>query len=57
MNANLRTIGGALGGQATTSIVTSGRRVLDYPGPGGFTVSLVMLVADPSRPRWPPPFR
>jgi hypothetical protein len=29
----------------TTSIVTSGRRVLDYPGPGGFTVSLVMPVA------------
>jgi len=27
----------------TTSIVTSGRRVLDYPGPGGFTVSLVMV--------------
>jgi hypothetical protein len=45
MNANLRTIGGALGGQVTTSIVTSGRRVLDYPGPGGFTVSLVMPVA------------
>ena len=45
MNANLRTIGGALGGQVTTSIVTSGRRVLDYPGPGGFAVSLVMLVA------------
>jgi hypothetical protein len=33
MSANLRTIGGALGGQATTSIVTSGRRVLDYPDP------------------------
>jgi hypothetical protein len=29
----------------TTGIVTSGRRVLDYPGPGGFAVSLVMLVA------------
>ena len=28
MNANLRTIGGALGGQVTASIVTSGRRVL-----------------------------
>jgi hypothetical protein len=31
MNANLRTIGGALGGQVTTSIVSSGRRVLGYP--------------------------
>jgi len=29
----------------TTSIVSSGRRVLGYPGPGGFTVSLVMMVA------------
>ena len=45
MNANLRTIGGALGGQVTASIVTSGHRVLGYPGPVGFTVSLVMLVA------------
>jgi hypothetical protein len=45
MNANLRTIGGALGGQVTTSIVSSGRRVLGYPGPGGFTVSLVVMVA------------
>ncbi len=34
-----------LGGQVTASIVTSGRRVLGYPGPGGYTVSLVMLVA------------
>jgi MFS family permease len=45
MNANLRTIGGALGGQVTASIVTSGPRVLGYPGPNGFTVSLVILVA------------
>jgi hypothetical protein len=49
MNDNLRTIGGALGGarggQVTTSIVTGGRRVLGYPGPGGLTVSLVMMVA------------
>jgi MFS family permease len=45
MNANLRTIGGALGGQVTTSIVAGGRRVLGYPGPGGFTVSLVVMVA------------
>jgi len=45
MNANLRTIGGALGGQVTTSIVSSGRRVLGYPAPGGFTVSLVVMVA------------
>ncbi len=45
MNANLRTIGGALGGQVTASIVTSGRRVLGYPGPGGYTVSLVIMVA------------
>lgn len=44
MNANLRTIGGALGGQITASIVTSGRRVLGYPGPG-YTVSLVIMVA------------
>jgi len=29
----------------TTSTVTSGRRVLGYPGPGGFTVSLVVMVA------------
>ena len=45
MNANLRTIGGALGGQIIASIVTSGRRVLGYPGPGGYTVSLVIMVA------------
>ena len=45
MNANLRTIGGALGGQITASIVTSGRRVLGYPGAGGYTVSLVIMVA------------
>ena len=45
MNANLRTVGGALGGQVTASIVIGGRPVLGYPGPGGFTVSLVMLVA------------
>ena len=45
MNANLRTIGGALGGQVTASIVTSSRRVLGYPGPGGYTVSLVIMVA------------
>jgi hypothetical protein len=25
--------------------VTSGRRVLGYPGPGGYTVSLVIMVA------------
>ena len=36
---------GGLGGQVTASIVISGRRVLGYPGPGGYTVSLVMLVA------------
>jgi hypothetical protein len=45
MNANLRTIGGALGGQVTASIVTSGHRVLGYPGRGGYTVSLVIMVA------------
>jgi hypothetical protein len=45
MNANLRTIGGALVGQITASTVTSGRRVLGYPGPGGYTVSLVIMVA------------
>ena len=43
--ANLRTIGGALGGQVTASIVTSGRRVLGYPGPGGYAVSLLIMVA------------
>ena len=45
LNANLRTIGGALGGPVTASIVISGRRVLGYPGPGGYTVSLVIMVA------------
>ncbi len=45
MNANLRTVGGALGGQVTVSIVATGTKILGYPGPGGFTVSLVMLVA------------
>jgi len=44
MNANLRTIGGALGGHVTASIVI-GRRVLGYPGPGGYMVSLVIMVA------------
>ena len=29
----------------TASIVTSSRRVLGYPGPGGYTVSLVIRVA------------
>jgi hypothetical protein len=33
-----------LGGQVTASIVTSGPRILGYPGPGGFTVSLVICV-------------
>ena len=45
MNANLRTVGAALGGQVTASIVISDRRVPGYPGTGGYTVSLVMLVA------------
>ena len=45
MNANLRTVGGALGAQVTASIVTTGTKVLGYPGPAGFTVSLVLLVA------------
>jgi hypothetical protein len=44
MNANLRTIGGALGGHVTASIVISGR-VLGYPGPGRYMVSLVIMVA------------
>ena len=43
--ASLGTIGGALGGQVTASIVTSGRRVLGYPGPGGYAVSLLIMVA------------
>jgi MFS family permease len=43
MNANLRTVGGALGGQITVSIVATGAKILGYPGPRGFTVSLVML--------------
>lgn len=45
MNANLRTVGGALGAQVTASIVTTGTKILGYPPPGGFTVSLVLLVA------------
>jgi len=45
MNANVRTIGGALGGQVTASIMTSGPKVLGYPRPGAFTVCLVILVA------------
>jgi len=33
-------------------------RVLAIPGPAASRVSLVMMVAAPSRPRWwPPPFR
>ena len=43
--ASLGTIGGALGGQITASIVTSGHRVLGYPGPGGYAVSLPIMVA------------
>ena len=54
----LRTVGGVLGGQVTASIVIRGRRVLGYPGPGGYTVSLVMLVAvSVAAVVWPPPFR
>jgi hypothetical protein len=45
MNANLRTIGGALGGHVTASIVISGRRVLGYAGPGRNMVGLVIMVA------------
>ncbi len=45
MNANVRTLGSALGGQVTTSIVTTGHRVLGYPAPGGFTISFVVLAA------------
>jgi MFS family permease len=43
MNANIRTLGSALGGQVTTSIVTTGHRVLGYPAPGGFRTSFVVL--------------
>jgi EmrB/QacA subfamily drug resistance transporter len=43
MNANIRTLGGALGGQLTTSIVTTGTKVLGYPGSGGFTISFILL--------------
>jgi hypothetical protein len=54
----LRTVGGVLGGQVTASIVIRSRRVLGYPGPGGYTVSLVMLVAvSVAAVVWPPPFR
>jgi predicted MFS family arabinose efflux permease len=45
MNANLRTVGGALGAQVTASIVTTGTKILGYPAPGGFTISLILLVA------------
>jgi hypothetical protein len=43
--ASLGTIGGALRDQVTASIWTSGRRVLGYPGPGGYAVSLLIMVA------------
>jgi MFS family permease len=43
MNANVRTLGSALGGQVTTSIVTTGHRVLGYPALRGFTVSFIIL--------------
>jgi len=45
MNANLRTVGGALGGQVTASVVTTGAKYLGYPAARGFTISLVLLVA------------
>jgi MFS family permease len=43
MNANIRTLGSALGGQVTTSIVSTGHRVLGYPAPGGFGISFAVL--------------
>jgi len=58
MNANIRTLGSALGGQVTTSIVTTtivitpivstGTRALSasaagYPAAGGFTISFAVL--------------
>jgi hypothetical protein len=53
MNANIRTLGSALGGQVTTSIVTTtivtttvaGRSssALAYPSSRGFTISFIVL--------------
>ena len=53
MNANIRTLGSALGGQVTTSIVTTtivaasavsrGGGALGYPASRGFTVSFIVL--------------
>ena len=58
MNANIRTLGSALGGQVTTSIVTTtivatsvvstsvvstDSRALSYPAGSGFTISFIVL--------------
>jgi MFS family permease len=48
MNANIRTLGSALGGQVTTSVVTTtivskGTGTLGYPASSGFTISFIML--------------
>jgi MFS family permease len=43
MNANIRTIGGALGGQVSTSIVSTGARLHGYPAAGGYGISFIML--------------
>jgi hypothetical protein len=60
MNANIRTLGSALGGQVTTSIVTTtivttsvvGRSssALAYPSSRGFTISFIVLASSPSAP-------
>jgi MFS family permease len=43
MNANIRTLGSALGGQVTSSIVTTGHGTLGYPAAAGFSVSFAVL--------------
>jgi MFS family permease len=45
VNANLRTVGGALGGQITASIVSTGALFRGYPRERGFTVAFVVLMA------------
>jgi MFS family permease len=43
MNANLRTIGGAIGGQVTASVLAASTVAGAYPANAGFTTSFSML--------------
>jgi hypothetical protein len=44
MNANIRTIGGALGGAVLASVITAGHRPDGYPVESGYVTGFTLLV-------------